>query len=96
MQTKTEVNAAINTLVAHFVGWLVLAPIAGVGFGALFTIMQWIAGLGVGVMQCYAAGWAVGAVLFSLEVILTTPRQHQIAHTHEMSSFPADPAGGWN
>ena len=92
----SELKVVMDAIVAHFTGWLVLAPLAGFGFGGLLAIANWIGGFGFGIAKCYVAGWAVACAFFSLEVLLTATRQVEIKHTHvmpspTMGSFPQGP-----
>jgi len=92
----SELKVVMEAIVAHFTGWLVLAPLAGFGFGGMLAVANWIGGFGFGVGKCYVAGWAVACAFFSIEVLLTAPRQIKIRHEHimpspTMGSFPQGP-----
>ena len=83
----SELKVVMEAIVAHFTGWLVLAPLAGFGFGGMLAIANWIGGFGFGVGKCYVAGWAVACAFFSIEVLLT----EHIMPSPTMGSFPQGP-----
>ena len=92
----SELKVVVAAVGAHLTEGLGLAPRAGFGFGRMLAIAKWRGGFGFGVGKCYVAGWAVACAFFSIEVLLTAPRQIKIRHEHimpspTMGSFPQGP-----